>query len=160
MATYTLRTKVDLSFLDHSRESSRTQWYAPALLADGSNRAAVLTAIQNMHGGIAAVTLCNLGGGSASLYEIIELPSTPSDPNAQREIKLWVQYVDDTTGMYYSMSIPGPDLSLLAQINTDEVDIVSNVTAAAFVAIIEANAKSVFGNSITVTRMRIVRGAR
>lgn len=156
MATYNLKSKVELSFLDHSRETSKTQFHVVPLLADGSNRAAVLTAVQNMHAGIAALTLCNLGSGSVQLYQIAEIPTTPSDENAQREQGLWCQYVDNTTGKYYSMTIPGVDRTLVAQINTDEVDIVSNVAAAAFVAIMEANMKSELGNAITVTRMRLI----
>jgi hypothetical protein len=156
MATYTLQSKVEMSFIDHSREFSKTQFYVPALLADGSNRAAVLTAVQNMHAALAAATLCNLGAGSVQLYKIAEVPTTPADENAQREQGLWVQYVDVTTGKLYSLTIPGADRTLFAQINTDEVDISANVAAIALLDVIEANMKSEFGNAVQVTRMRLI----
>jgi len=85
-----------------------------------------------------------------------DVPVIPASENAQREIALWVQYVDTTTSKYYSMSIPGPDLTLLAQANTDEVDSVANVTAAALVLVLEAELRSELGNAIQVTRMRII----
>lgn len=156
MATYNLKTQVEFTFIDHSRERSRTSLHVVPLLADGSNRAAVLTAIQNMHTAIAAATLCNLGPGSASLYEIQEIPTTPSDENAQREQGLWVQYADTVNGKLYSITIPGADRTLFAQVNTDEVDISANVAAVALVAAMEANMKSEFGNDIQVTRARLI----
>lgn len=156
MATYNLRSKVDISFIDHSRETSKTTFYVAPLLADGSNRAAILTSVQLMHAAISALTLCNLGSGGVSMYDIMEIPTTPTDENAQREQGLWVQYVDNTTGKFYSMTIPGVDRTLVAQINTDEVDIVSNVAAAAFVADFELNCRSELGNTVSVTRMRLV----
>lgn len=156
MATYALQSKVDISFIDHSREFSKTSFYVPALLADGTNRAAVLTATQNMHAALAAATLCNLGGGSVQLYNITEIATTPADENAQREQGLWCQYVDVTTGKYYSLTVPGADRTLFAQVNTDEVDISSNVAAIALLDVMEANMKSEFGNAIQVTRMRLI----
>lgn len=156
MATYNLQSKVDISFIDHSRETSKTSFYVAPLLADGSNRAAVLTAVQTMHAAIAAATLCNLGSGSVTLYDIVEIPTTPTDENAQREQGLYVQFADTVTGKFYSMTIPGADRTLFAQINTDEVDIVSNVAAAALVTAIETYCLSELGNAVQVTRMRLI----
>lgn len=156
MATYNLKSKVTLSTLDHSRESSKVQFYVEPLLADGSNRAAVLTEVTLMHAAIAAATLCNMGAGSVTLYDIVEVPTTPTDENAQREQGLWVQYVDNTTGKYYSMTVPGADRTLFAQINTDEVDISANVAAVALKDAIELNCRSELGNTVSVTRMRLI----
>lgn len=156
MATYTLKSKVDISFIDHSRETSKTSFYVEPLLADGSNRADVLAAATAMHAALAAASLCNLGSGSVSLYDIIEVPLTPSDENAQREQGLWVQYVDTVTGKFYSMTVPGADRTLFAQINTDEVDISANVAAIALTTAIETYCLSEFGNAVQVTRMRLI----
>lgn len=146
--------KVKQAFIDHSREFSSTQWYVAIGAGDDFTQSYVDA--NDVQAGIAALTLCNFGNLTGSVIIETDTPTTPSAEEAQREIALWVQYVDDVTGKYYSMSIPGPDLGLVAQANTDEVDIVSNIAAAAFVVILEANLVSELDNAITVTRMRII----
>jgi hypothetical protein len=79
----------------------------------------------------------------------------PASPFAQREFKLAVKMVD-TAGNRSTLTIPGPNLTLLAQPGTDVVDHVSNVTAAALAAAIENNAVSPQGNTVSVIGMRIV----
>lgn len=146
--------KITQGFIDRSREFSATQWWvAEGVGDDFTDAIADANAVQ---GGIAAVTLCNFTNLTLNYLIESDTPVTPSNVQAQREIALWVQYVDSVTGKYASMQIPGPSLTLLSQANTDEVDIVSNVTAAAFVVILEANCVSDAGNPIEVTRMRII----
>lgn len=153
---FTERSKTSIGFIDRSGEKSRTEFYLVPLLADGSNRAAIETAHDAVKAGIAVITLCNFTQSTVGLAYDNDIPVIPASAFAQREISLWVQYVDTVTNKYYSFSIPGPDLALVGQANTDEVDIVANVTAAAFVLIVEANLRSEFGNAIQVTRMRIL----
>lgn len=146
--------KITQGFIDHSREFSATQFYVDE--STGDDNAASIVDANDVQTGIAAVSLCNFTNLTMQKLLEADTPTTPADNNAQRELALWVQYVDATTGKYGSMQIPGPDLSLLAQANTDEVDITANLTMAAFVVVLEANLVSDAGNAIEVTRARII----
>lgn len=146
--------KVRQGYVDHSREFSASQFYVAE--STGDDNAQSISDANAIRVGIGAVTLCNFT--STSLNKVIDTDtgSTPASEQAQREIALWVQYQDDVNNEYGELTIPGPDLALVSQANTDEVDIVSNVTAAALVTVLESNAVSRDGNAITVTRMRII----
>lgn len=146
--------KVTQGFIDYSGERSRTQYYVATGVGD--DLSVPLADADAVHDGMAVITLCNFTDQLISRVVQSSAPVIPVDQQGQRELILWVQYADDVTGNFGSMSIPGPDLELLAQANTDEVDIVSNVTAAAFVVILEANLVSPDDNAISVTRMRIL----
>lgn len=149
-----MAVKITQGFIDHSGERSSTEFFVgegagddyTTAIADGGDVATAL----------AVITLCNFTKRSLSKVINVAVAVIPSDEFAQRESALWVQYTDDVTGAYGTMQIPGPDLALLAQANTDEVDIVSNITAAAFVIVLEANLVSSAGNAISVTRMRLI----
>jgi len=105
---------------------------------------------------VAGISLANSTRHTVTTEVYPEAGTLPSSPWAQREIKLLVQFVDTVNSKKGTVSIPAPDLSILAQPGTDVVDHVSNVAAAAFVAAFEANAVSQDGNPITVTGMRII----
>lgn len=148
-------TIITQGFIDYSGEKSSTTWHvAPPDVGDDFTDA--ISAANNVQGAIGVVTLCNFTKLNMIHNIETDVPSLPANASAQREMALWIQYVDDTDGTYQSMSIPAPDLPLLAQANTDEVDIVANITAAALVLVLEANVKSENDNPITVTRMRII----
>lgn len=153
------RSKVGIGFVDHSNEKSRTEFYIVPLAAGGANQAAVVTSHDNVKAAIAAVTLCNFTTSTVGHGYETDIPVIPASQNAQREIRLWIQYVDNVNGKFYSMEIPGPDLVLLAQVNTDEVDIGANATAVALKLVLDAELRSELNNAVTVTRMRII-GAR
>lgn len=148
-----MAVKIRQGFIDHSGEQSTTQfWVAEAA---GDDYTTAIADAGDVAGGIAAVTLCNFTRRTLSKQIDSDVPVIPSDDFAQRETALWVQYVDTVDGSYQSMSIPGPDLALLAQPNTDEVDL-ANLVMAAFIVILEANLVSELGNTIEVTRARII----
>jgi len=153
--------KVTAGFIDNSREFSKTQFYLPAIAADGSNFAAVLTTPvtskwEIVRGAIAVASLCNFTDWTAQAYGEVATPTAPTDDYANREAGLWIQYADTVTGKYYSLTIPGPDQALFRQANTDEVDIVANVPAATLKTALDANLVSELGNPIVVTRMRLI----
>jgi len=153
---FTRRSKMAVGFLDRSGEKSRTEMYLVPLAAGGANQAAIVTSHDNVKAAIAVVTLCNYTTSTVEHGFDPDVPTLPASPNAQREIGLWVQYVDVVNSKYYSLTIPGPDLTLLAQANTDEVDIAANATAVALILVLEAELRSELGNAIQVTRMRII----
>lgn len=149
-----MAVKISQGFIDHSGEKSSTEFYVAE--AAGDDYTTAIADAGDVAGALAVVTLCNFTRRSLSKLIDSDTPIIPSDEFAQRESALWIQYVDTVTGGYQSMQVPGPDLALVAQANTDEVDIVSNVTAAALVVVLEANLVSQAGNTIEVTRMRII----
>jgi hypothetical protein len=156
-------TELRQGYIDHSGERSQSVMYLPDIASDGSNWAA-LTADTTGRGdllkaAIALVTKCNLTKQSVSVDIDLDIPVAPADASAQRETKLWVQYVDTVNLRYGEFTIPAP-IDAIKQINTDEVDIAANVAALALIAVLEANLVSRDGNAIQVTRMREIRGAR
>lgn len=149
-----MAVKIRQGFIDHSGEQSSTEfWVAEAA---GDDYTTAITDAGDVAGAIAVVTLCNFTRRTLSKQIDSDTPVIPLSSFAQREGKLWIQYVDAVDGTYQSMTIPGPDLALVSQANTDEVDIVANVTAAALVVVLEANLVSELGNAIEVTRMRYI----
>lgn len=146
--------KITQGYIDRSGEKSRSQFFVAEGAGDDYTQSFVDA--NDVQGGIAVITLCNFTDMTGSKLITVDTPVIPSSVNAQREIALWIQYVDTVTGDYGSMTIPGPDLTLVSQANTDEVDIAANVTMAAFVVILEANLVSEAGNAIEVTRARII----
>lgn len=158
MASYQL--SVTQMWRDFSNEMSRTR--IPLGVINGTTEAlaAEITAATGIVTAIDANALCAQAGRQMSLLFQSDSPVPPADENAQRESALWVEYRGDTTQRVRSMRIPGPDRLLLAQTGTDEVDIVSNVTMAALVLVLEAQLLMVIPPSttetITVTRARLV----
>lgn len=146
--------KVTQGFVDYSREFSAARYHLayPA----GDDLTTTLADADTVHDAMSVLTLCNFTNQNITVKVQGDLPTIPSNHSAQREIALWIQYVDNTTNKFESMQIPGPDLSLLAQANTDEVDIVANVTMAAFILAVESLLRSEVGNAVTITRARII----
>lgn len=147
-------------WIDHSNERSHSKMYVGEWqivpVADADTIDDAIAAVNAMHTALAVVSLCNFTDGNLTLTATSDTPTVPGSENAQREQALWVQYVDANMNEYGTFTVPGVDRNLLAQINTDEVDIQSNVTALAFIAAVEANLVSRWGNPIEVTRMRII----
>lgn len=145
--------------IDNSGENSVVTFYLPDVDESNYNDVTGNGPAQNVGDlrlALAAITLCNFVRHTVTTEVYPETGELPSSPWAQRELKLLVQYVDDVTAKRYTVTIPGPDLDLLAQPGTDVVDHVSNVVAAAFVTAFEANARSQDGNAISVIGMRII----
>lgn len=79
----------------------------------------------------------------------------PTAEEAQRELGLRIFYHDTTTNKKYHITIPGPDLSLMASAGFDIVDW-SGTEMAALEAALEANMLSPVGNAISVDTGAIV----
>lgn len=146
--------KIKQGYIDRSGERSSSQFYVATGVGD--DMTTPFADANTVQTALAVVSLCNFTNLSLSHIIEVDVPVIPSSVYAQRESALWVQYVDTVDGTYQSLSVPGPDLTLLAQANTDEVDIVANVTAAALVLVLEANLVSENDNPVEVTRMRII----
>lgn len=150
-----MATQYVQGYIDQSRESSKTTFYVEDITT-ATAVADSITAATNIKGALAIASLCNFTNARLSHEFDDDGALTPNNDYAQREIGLFVQYIDSVTGAYGSTVIPGADLTLYAQANTDEVDIISNVAALALITVLEANAVSRDDNPIDVTRMRVV----
>lgn len=145
--------------IDNSGENSVVTFYLPDVTAanyDDVTGNDVGNNVGALRLALADVTLCNFVRHTVTTEVYPELGELPASPWAQRELKLLVQYVDNVTSKRYTVTIPGPDLELLAQAGTDVVDHTSNINAAAFATAFEANARSQDGNAISVIGMRII----
>jgi hypothetical protein len=105
-------THVVFTLSDASDEKTSVTIPLPTLAADGSNYAAILTAITAAQAQVEAVT-----GGNVQKYtivaDIVRLTNViPSDDSA-RETKWVVRYQDDTTLKIHTLEIGPADRSLL-----------------------------------------------
>jgi len=146
------------TIIDRSGELSFTRHYLPTINAGNYIVVTGNTpATQNV--GSLRVALGAICNGNFVRHEVTAVEATPpltvpSSDNAQREIKLLVRYVS-SAARRGSIEIPGPNLAILGQANTDQVD----ETASEWinlVAAIEANCTDSYGDAITVTDGRIV----
>lgn len=146
--------KFTQGWLDHSGEQSRTQFYL--LEGAGDDYTTAIAAAATVATALEVVSLLTALNRSFSVEVATNVANLPASPYAQRELALKIFYSDDVTANKFTMTVPGPDLTLLAQANTDEVDIVANVAAAALKLVLDTNLVSPDGNAITVTRMRLI----
>lgn len=145
----------NISFLDFSGEKSSVSfnvvtpsgatydWDAFAVIIDG-----IIDAIE-------AVSLCTRGPENVRVELAAGSVTLPTDEEAQRELGLRVFYHDTTTNKKYHVTIPGPDLSLMATAGFDLVDWTGTEMAALETAL-EANVKSPTGGAISVDKGAIV----
>jgi len=149
----------NFSFIDHSGEISGFRVNTPTLDAtniDTYTDSNVGSVLGNFKAAVDAITLCNETKISVGASDILSTPTLPADNSAQREIKLLVRYVDTVLPQHKgSFEIPGPNLSLVAQVGTDIVD-PSNAFILALTAAFEAGYRSMFGNPVEVYGLSIV----
>lgn len=153
-----MTSSLTIGYIDNSGEGSSTRFYLPQLTAGNYDAVAgngVGENVGDLRLAVAAVTLCNFTQHTVVAEQYTEAGDLPASAFAQREFKLLVKMVD-TANNRSTVTIPAPNLDVLAQPGTDIVDHVSNVVAAALAAAIEANAVSPQGNALSVIGMRIV----
>lgn len=138
---------------DHSDERSAVKFNITDL--DETTWLATDTALATLRTTMQAVTLGVVEKSTVIASRTVHSTERPTDANAQVEMGLRLHYVDDVTGSKYFLTIPTPNLTLLAQEGSDQIDL-DEVTVAAMVAAIEAVAVSPLGNPITIERGVIV----
>jgi hypothetical protein len=147
--------KVSLSYLDYSGERSTANWYTNEPSGATFDVEAWEGDMLDIAQAIDAITLGTRGAWNISYQVEAGSQALPASAVAQREIGLRVFFQDDTTGDMYSLVLPCPDLALLAQSATDNVDL-TITEMAAFVAAFEAGALSKALHSVTVTGAKII----
>lgn len=95
---------------------------------------------------------------SVTYHEIANPPADdtrPTSPFAQREQGLRFFYSDNVDASKYNITVPAPDLAIVADPGSDDVDL-TITEVAALVTWLESNVLSPNGNAITVDRAVIV----
>lgn len=152
-------SKATFSMIDHSGEKSSTGIYIPQITAanhDSIVGDSATEAVGRLRIAIAAVSTMNEVNRTVTAKVFSSAGTLPTNPYAQREQKLLVRYIDTVTNKQAVITVPSPDLTLLAQAGTDVVDHTANITAMAFVTAFELDAVSADGNPVAVQGMEIV----
>jgi len=153
-----MASKAKFGIIDNSGERSSVNLYLLDLTGANYDDVAGNLVGNNMGDlrlAIATVCIGNFTGQSLQAVQYTDVGTIPANKYAQREIKVRFDYIDNVNGKRASFTLPCPNLDLLAESGTDNVDL-EELTVAAFVAVVEANAVSVDGNAITITRGTVV----
>ena len=147
-------TKVNLSVRDYSDEKSSFGLYIPDV--DETNWVATNAALATLNTALAAMTIGNITRFNLDHETgLAGADQRPSSPYAQRELGARFFYVDDVTSEKYNFTVPCPDLLVIGNPGTDDLDLTLSVVAA-LVTAVEAVAVSPDGNAITIERGKIV----
>lgn len=141
-----------LLFLDYSKESSAFSMRGVTM--DAGNFVAQTALQVALADAIADVVLGTLIKTStvASVVKAAAIP--PADKTAQVESKWLVSAVDNVTGQPVTATIPTANPDFVTN-NTDLMDL-AGAEGAALKAAIEDYGRSIAGNAITVTEIRLV----
>lgn len=147
-------TKLNFTIRDYSDEKSNFGLYIPDV--DETNWIATNTAVAAINTAIAALTIGNITRVNFDHETgLAGADSRPSSPWAQRELGVRFFYVDDVTSDKYNFTLPCPDLLLIGNPGTDDLDLTLSILAA-IVTAVEALAVSPDGNAITIERAKVV----
>jgi hypothetical protein len=144
--------KASWSYRDRSDEISNVELTVADVSAGGADFDAVMANVAVLGAALLAATECVQAREMFNQAVDVKSPTTPTDPQAQRESALRIFYADDVTGDIYHISLPGPDWANVDLLpNTDLADL-TDAPLATLVAAIESDALSPVGNAITVLR--------
>jgi len=124
-------------FMDYSGETSNVSLEMD-VPADGTEYATQATLIDAVAVALKAISICNLTWYGSRYVQNDQL-GNPANPYAQRELGLrlfWRETSGDDPAKG-TVTIPGPDLTLIASNNSDNVDL-TGTEVAALVAAMEA----------------------
>lgn len=144
--------KASWTYRDKSDEVSSVELSIPDVSAGGADFDTVMASVATLGAAILASTECVQAREVFNQAVDTPDPASPTDVLAQRESALRIFYADDTTGIVYHVSIPGPDWDAIDLLpNTDLADL-TDEPLATLVAAIESDAESPVGNAVTVLR--------
>lgn len=150
--------KTTITYLDASGEQSSFQIGTPTLNVgniENFTSEVATNAYADLVAAIDALTLMTRQKGTVTAKATEYINGAPADQNAQRERKLLLKFQDNVTGLKGTCTVPGVNLSLVAQAGTDAVDL-AQAQVAALVTVLEANYVSNAGNAITFYEARHV----
>lgn len=144
--------KASWSYRDKSDEISNVELSIADVSAGGADFDTVMASVATLGAALLAATECVQAREMFNQAVDVKSPTTPTDVLAQRESALRIFYADDTTGIVYHISLPGPDWDSIDLLpNTDLADL-TDEPLATLVAAIESDAESPVGNAVTVLR--------
>lgn len=123
----------------------------PSYQVDAANFATWLTGWGDLKTALDAITIGVQASEIVSLYNTTISAAVPTSPFAQRELKLLVRYVGDSTGRKRSFEVPCPDLANLTLTGKDKVVLADGGIMAAFITAWEAIARMPDDDAETVT---------
>lgn len=123
---------------------------------DETSWVATNTAIAGIQAALAALTTGTIASKSLVAFNTKVNDVRPINPYAQRETGLRLFYQDDVTFKKSHITIPAPDLVLVASGGDDKVDLSGVAVVNAIVTALEAIMKSPEGHSVTFYRGLIV----
>lgn len=148
-----MASQVNFTVRDHSDEYSSMQLNIPPI--DETNWLSVDAQVGALQTAVAALTTGNIARKSLVAYTEPVDDTRPANPYAQRELGLRLFYQDNVTSKKYHVTVPSPDLIVVAAGGTDDIDLTLSAVAAV-VSAIEALAVSPEGNAITIYAGKIV----
>lgn len=134
---------------DYSKELSRFKVHFTGITT--VNIGDILTQWGALKTATDALTLGVLANETLVLDNTILSADIPASPFAQRELKMQVNYIGNTSQKPFQIEVPCPDLAVLTLNNTDEVVLADGGVMAAFVTAFETLAKSPDSDVETVT---------
>jgi hypothetical protein len=111
--------------------------------------------ISAIESAIAALTAGNIAQRTLVAYVMPVNDTYPAEEYAQRETGLRLFYKDTVNGKKFHITVPAPDLSLIAEVGTDLVDMSVSVVAA-LTAVLETWVRSPYGNTVSFYKGVIV----
>jgi hypothetical protein len=123
------------NFRDWSKESSKMALDL-VVPADGAAFEAQEIVIDGVAVALKALSLCNLNSYGSRYVQVDQL-GEPADPNAQREIgaRFFWRETTGTDPAKGNFTVPGPDLSIVATNNSDDIDLTVTAVGALVTAI-------------------------
>lgn len=150
--------KVTFTILDNSNESSGVAYHVPTLDAGNIANWTDDTPTGLLGQLRVLISALTIGNHKQRIVTAAIIPDgdvvPPADPFAQRERKAMVTMLDSVNGKYFRHEIPCFG-SAGVEAGTDLIDM-DNVAWAAYIAFVEANCLSPYGNAFTVTSVKHV----
>jgi hypothetical protein len=145
---------VSFSIRDRSDEKSAVT--IPLVDITAISFAAAAAQIVAIEAAIAALTVGTIAQRTVTLESVKVNDVRPANPYAQREMGLRLFYQDSVTQERYHITVPCPDLLLVSQPGTDDVDLSGVAVVNALVAALEAAMVSRDGNPVDFYKGTIV----
>lgn len=150
----------NVTFRDHSDELSTVSLPIAEPAGDGSDYASILADMGDIITALNALSIGSIIRHSLTVAQTETGDGRPSNEYAQRESGLRLFWeADPATATNYAkghVTIPMPDLNLVASPGTDLVDISGVTVVNALIALLEANMQTPFGEDLEFYRGVIV----
>lgn len=147
-------SQVSFTVRDHSDEYSAVQFNIADV--DETTWIATNAAIATIEAALTALTTGSLARKALTAFNEPVNDVTPANPYAQRETGLRLFYQDTVTSKKFHITIPAPDLVLVASPGTDNVDLSGVAVVNAIVSALEPVMLSPEGNPVNFYRGVIV----